>query len=345
MRKLFLSAILLLGISVTQAQIYPSKEWSKAEPAKYGYDSKKLKEVYAYIQKELYTTGMMIIVGGESIFEYGSLDRVSYIASCRKSVLSMLYGKYVESGKINLDRTLEDLGIDDHGGLLPIEKKATIRHLIQARSGVYHDASNPGDDAASRPKRGSKEPGKYYLYNNWDFNVAGAIFEQLTGKNIYKALQKDIAQPIGMQDFRLENQVKSGNLNASKFPAYHIYFSTRDMARLGYLMLRGGKWGNKQVISPEWHKEMLTVWTPASEMNPDKYRNNVEYGYMWWLYYSNNPVFKGAYEARGAMGQYITVIPALDMVIAHKTDRVYQRKTPRAKYAKMVEMIVSAKTK
>ena len=111
-------------------------------------------------------------------------------------------------------------------------------------------------------------------------------------------------------------------------------------------MLRGGKWKNKQVISPEWHKEMLTVWTPAAEMNPDKYRNGqFEYGYMWWLFNSKDPIFKGAYSARGAMGQYITVIPALDMVIAHKTDRVYQRKTSWDSYFKMVNMLIKAKSK
>ena len=45
----------------------------------------------------------------------------------------MLYGKYVEDGTINLETTLGELGIDDIGVLLPIEKKATIHHLIQAR--------------------------------------------------------------------------------------------------------------------------------------------------------------------------------------------------------------------
>lgn len=348
MRRIFLSLILLVfcfGVSA-QEQKYPSLEWEKASPAKYGYDAAKLKQIKQYITDSLHTTGMMVVVGGESIFEYGSLDRVSYIASCRKSVLSMLYGKYVENGTIDLNATMEDLGIDDVDGLLPIEKKATVHHLIQSRSGVYHNASNPGDDADSRPKRGSKKPGSYYLYNNWDFNVAGAVFEQLTGKSIYHALLNDIARPIGMQDYLLENQVRGGDLKRSKFSAYHIYFSTRDMARLGYLMLRGGKWGDNQIISPKWHAEMLAVSTKSKDMNPEKYRNSIfEYGYMWWLFKMDNPVFKGAYSARGAMGQYITVIPELDMVVAHKTDRVYGRSTKWDQYLKVLNMIVDARTK
>ena len=348
MRKFILSILLstVCLVACGQKPIYPSAEWSKAKPAKYGYDAAKLKEVKQYILDSLNTTGMMVVVGGESIFEFGSLDRVSYIASCRKSVLAMLYGKYVENGTIKLNTTLEELGIDDIGGLLPIEKKATIHHLIQARSGVYHDASNPGDDAESRPARGSKEPGSYYLYNNWDFNVAGHVFEKLTCQSIYEALKNDIAEPIDMQDYSLDNQVRGGDLKRSQFSAYHIYFSTRDMARLGYLMLRNGKWNDKQIISPEWHAEMIAVSTKSEDMNPEKYRNGVfEYGYMWWLFKMDNPVYKGAYSARGAMGQYITVIPELDMVVAHKTDKVYGRSTKWDQYYKVLNMIVGAKIK
>ena len=65
----------------------------------------------------------------------------------------MLYGKYVEDGTINLDATLKDLNIDDNDGLLDIEKKAKVRHLIAARSGVFHPASNTGDDSKHAPKR------------------------------------------------------------------------------------------------------------------------------------------------------------------------------------------------
>ena len=180
--------------------IYPTKEagWSVAAPEKYGFDSEKLKDVEKFIIKNTNATGVEVIVGGEEIFRYGAVDRLSYIASCRKSILAMLYGKYVENGTINLKETIEDLGIDDLQGLLPIEKKATVYDLITARSGVFHPASNGGDDTDHKPTRGTKKPGNFFLYNNWDFNAAGTVFEMKTGKNIYDALGEDIAIPIGM---------------------------------------------------------------------------------------------------------------------------------------------------
>jgi CubicO group peptidase (beta-lactamase class C family) len=115
--------------------------------------------------------------------------------------------------------------------LSPQEKQATVRHLLMARSGIYHPASNSGDDLASAPPRGSQAPGSYYLYSNWDFNALGTVFEQETGRNIYDALESDLARPIGMQDWRRELQVRSGDTTRSVHRAYHMILSTRDMAR------------------------------------------------------------------------------------------------------------------
>jgi len=350
MKKVFLFVLFLFFALIfagsLHAQIYPAPEWKRGNPANFGFDRDKLAAARAFIVDSLYTTGCMVIVGGESIFEYGSLSRISYIASCRKSVLAMMFGKYVENGVINLSHTMADLGVDDIGGLLPIEKQATLKHLITARSGVYHDASNDGDDAARRPPRGSKQPDEYYLYNNWDFNAAGTIFEQLTGRNVYEVFGDDIASHIGMQDWDLANQKKGGNLTISKYPAYHFYFSTRDMARIGYLMLRNGRWQETQVISSTWLKEIITPVTPKHEMNPiSPGRDLFEYGYMWWLFnVDDEPALKGAYTAWGAMGQYITIVPELDMVVAHKTDSVYDRKTSFEQYYRLLRMFIHSKT-
>src|SRR4051812_48478782 len=61
------------------------------------------------------TSAMLVLKGGESLFEYGDLARTSYIASARKSLVSMLYGPAVARGKIRLDRTLAQMNFDDMG--------------------------------------------------------------------------------------------------------------------------------------------------------------------------------------------------------------------------------------
>jgi CubicO group peptidase (beta-lactamase class C family) len=306
---------------------WPGKEWERIEKAEsIGYSSVRLQALRSWLQS-LDTTAMLVAIGGRSLFEYGDLTHQSYLASVRKSVLAILYGKYVENGTISLNKTLRELDFTDVGGLMPREQEATIDHLITARSGIYHLASNAGDNTDSAPPRASQRPGAYYLYNNWDFNAAGAIFEKLTGRDIYDALETDLAKPIGMQDFDRARQRKSGDQNRSQYLAYHIWFSTRDMARIGLLMLRDGNWAGQQVVSREWTRRITSLVTPLNEMNPPDLRalgNGYRwgYGYMWWVWDGPNSPgpFKGAFTGMGAGGQYITILPQLDMVIAHKTD-------------------------
>jgi CubicO group peptidase (beta-lactamase class C family) len=289
----------------------------------------------------------MVVVGGRALFEHGNIEELSYIASVRKSVLAMLFGNYVASGKIDMTKTLAELNITDIGGLSDREREATIADLISARSGVYHPASNSGDNLAQAPPRGSVGRGEYFLYSNWDFNTLGTIFEQESGVNIYDALEADLAKPIGMQDFDRARHRKSGNLRVSMHPAYHMHFSTRDMARLGYLMLRGGKWGDKQIVPADWAKKISSVVTPLEEMNPaGNRRGQLGYGYLWWIFDGPRVPerLEGAYTGIGAGGQYITVIPKLDMVVAHKTNR--DRGGPavaRGRYIEFLDKIAAAR--
>jgi CubicO group peptidase (beta-lactamase class C family) len=306
---------------------FPGRDWERIEkPESIGYSSARLQALRAWLQS-IDTTGLMVAVGGRSLFEYGDLTRLSYLASVRKSILAMLYGKYVENGTIPLGRTLRELEFTDVGGLMPQELEATVEDLLTARSGVYHQASNAGDDTGSAPPRGSQPHGAYFLYNNWDFNAAGAVFEKLTGREIYDALETDLARPIGMQDFDRSAQKKSGDTTRSQYLAYHVWLSTRDMARVGLLMARRGDWSGQAIVSREWARRISGVVTPVNEMNPPRHRslgtgNRWGYGYLWWVWDAPNSPgpFEGAYTGMGAGGQYITVLPELDMVVAHKTD-------------------------
>lgn len=335
------------GVAASSANyVYPGKDWERIpDPAAVGWSKAGLDSVRAMLQT-LPSTGFMAIYGGRVLFEYGNIDTLTYLASVRKSILSMLFGNYVASGKVNLDKTLAELGIDDIGGLTDAEKQATARHLITARSGVYHPASNPGDNLASAPPRGSQKPGTYQLYSNWDFNAIGYIFEQETGRNIYDALETDLAIPLGFQDWDRQAQRKSGDTTRSRYLAYHMYLSTRDMARIGYLMLRNGNWNGKQLIPQDWIKETTRAVTPVHEMNPESYRDGpFGYGYLWWVWDGewNRGPYEGGYSGLGAVGQHITVLPKLDLVVAHKTaPRRNQRGVSHTQYLALLDQLVRA---
>jgi N-acyl-D-aspartate/D-glutamate deacylase/CubicO group peptidase (beta-lactamase class C family) len=330
----------------TATAVFPGTEWERiASPEAVGFSKSRLDAAVAKA-RTLATTSFVAVVGGRILADYGDTTHLSYIASVRKSVLAMLMGNYVASGQVRLTRTLKELKITDHGGLSDQETEATIADLLAARSGVYHEASYSGDDLASAPPRNSQKHGTYYLYSNWDFNALGTIFEQETGRNIYDALESDLVRPIGMQDFRRDLQQKEGDLTKSVHAAYPMWFSTRDMARIGYLMLREGNWAGKQIVPRDWARRIVSVITPVTEMNPPNRREGpFGYGYLWWVFDGERATgpYEGAYQGNGAGGQYITVVPKLDLVVAHKTDfRDGKPRVTTQEYLSLLDAIIGA---
>jgi CubicO group peptidase (beta-lactamase class C family) len=325
MTKLIQRREFMLGMAATtaacsQPPVVPqsSPGWHRAKPP-----NPRAADKLSRLLAKLDTTSLMAVHRGNVIASYGDERLVSYIASARKSLVSMIYGASVARGTIDLDATLETIGFDDTGGLLPIERKATLRHLLMSRSGVYHRAANLGDASDRAPPRGSVHPGDYFLYNNWDFNALGAIFSKLTGRSLYQAFQDDIARPIGMQDWNIEAQAVRNDTGESAHPAEHFLLSTRDMARVGLLMLQNGRWGRRQVLPTPWIELTTRVSTPATEVaRTSPFVYGLGYGYLWWVFdpAAHWPQYeKGAYTASGALGQFITVLPMLDLVVAHKT--------------------------
>jgi CubicO group peptidase (beta-lactamase class C family) len=282
------------------------------------------------------TTAMLVLRRGERVFEYGDAAEVSYVASVRKSLVSMLYGPAVARRVIRLDRTLADLGIDDMAGLLPQERRATVRDLLTARSGVYHPAANAGDASALAPARGSVAPGSRFLYNNWDFNALGTIYERETGRGLYQAFTDEIAEPIGLQDWRADLQQVRNDTGRSRHPAHHFGLSTRDMARLGQLMLDQGRWRNRPVIPAAWVRASTALRTSAREVaRSSPFIAGLGYGHLWWVFdpaAQADARLRGAFTATGAYGQFITVVPRRGLVVAHKTVVPPPRNVPAEAY-------------
>jgi len=332
--KTFGWALCALGVCATLAYaqdaqpVVPGRDWERiSKPEDAGYSSAKLDALRVWMKTQA-TKGMLVSVGGRVLFEYGDVKYVSKIASTRKSILGMLYGNYVASGKIDLQKTVKEAGIPEMRPFLPIEEHATLEMLLMARSGIYF----PYDEAPTDrpPREGSQYPGTFFCYQNWDFDAAGVAFEKLTGRDIYDALETDLAHPLGMQDFDRSRQKKG----PGPVPEYAMYISTRDMARLGLLMLRNGKWNDKALMPENWVKYLTTLTTHDADLFPMSFRLLMVtgparwgYGATWWVWdHPHYPgdvylgPYEGAYSAFGTGGQYLTVLPNLDMVVSHKVE-------------------------
>lgn len=283
-------------------------------PEEVGWSSQKLDSVKQLAQKSGYAA-VMAAYDGKVFFSWGEVTRNFRVHSIRKPFESALYGIHVGRGEINLDQTLEQLGIDDiPPSLTSAEKQATVRELLQARSGVYHEAAAEDSSMIElRPPRGSHPHGTFYYYNNWDFNVAITIFKQKTGLDSLQAFKTEIADPIGMQDFSLANCSYKFELQKSQHPATQIRMSARDMIRFGVLYQKGGNWLGRQIIPPAWITESTASY---SVLDND---SGVGYGYMWQTIPAGTPaaqmVGSSGFYHTGVGVQALIILPELKLVI------------------------------
>jgi CubicO group peptidase (beta-lactamase class C family) len=288
------------------------------DPAQDGWTVEPLAEARAYSER-IGTASFAIVQHGRIVDSWGDVTRRLQLHSVRKSLLNALIGIAVAEGRISLDATLASLGVDDVApSLSDAEKQATVRQLMQARSGVYHVANYETESERQlRPARGSHAPGSFWYYNNWDFNALGTIYERAVGASIFEAFEARIAQPIGMQDYR-PSDGRYVTSAVSEHAAYTFRMTARDLARFGLLYLRQGRWREQEIVPPSWIKESTTAWSETLLHSG--------YGYLWWTGFPDRRVAimdlpAGGYFAAGARGQFVIVDPVDDLVVVHQTDK------------------------
>ena len=188
-----------------------------------------------------------------------------------------------------------------------------------------------------RPSRGEHPHGTFWYYNNWDFNTLGYIYEKSTREKIFDAFDREIAKPIGMQDYSPRN----GSYVYSKkslYPAYLFALRARDFARFALLFLHGGNWNGAQVIPQDWVKQSTTPYSDT---------HSGGYGYLWWTAESASktaPEIRfphGSFWAEGHWGQFAVVIPSRDMVVVHmQADASHA--VSKSQMAKLLHLVIAA---
>jgi CubicO group peptidase (beta-lactamase class C family) len=350
------------SVQTDSQHTFPGTSWNRISSLQAaGWSEEKLAAAQQYAAGDsIHTSAVMVIQGGEVVDQWGDIDQKIDSYSVRKSLLSALYGIYASEGVIDINQTLEQLGIDDSPDpLTQEEKQARVVDLLRARSGVYHRVDfETKSQTEDRPARGSHAPGTFWYYNNWDFNVLGTIFEKKTGLKIGDAFYQRIAKPIGMQDFRPGDVFYFGG-PASIHPTYHFEITARDLARFGLLYLRHGRWNQQQIIPEAWVEKS----SHASEMIQSNGNNLGGYEYLWWVDYGGvhfpEVALPGIYSARGNGAHFVFIIPTLDLVVIHRTDNdppVRDAKTiadianrfsaskARAEFGHLLRLILDART-
>jgi CubicO group peptidase (beta-lactamase class C family) len=306
-RRQFAAGVAAASLIPTAALRAATPDWSSA-----GLDAFRRQAL------ELGVRGLVVNSGGKTILSDGDVSTPWRIASIRKSFVSALFGIAAADGKVDLAAKIGDLGVEDYTPLTETERSATVRQLLQARSGIYlPTAAESAAMKAARPARGSQAPGSFWYYNNWDFNALGEIYQRLTGEDLFVAIEHRLLRPLGFEDFDpLAHARWAYDPSAPRFPAYNLWMSARDLVKFGQLFLDGGQHRGRQLVPAAWIAESTRSYSDTGRTGL-----LAGYGYMWWVATAaGGPIPQGTYSAVGNGGRYVVVMPALGTVVAIQPD-------------------------
>jgi len=230
--------------------------------------------------------------------------------SASKSIISLLVGIAVEKGLIeSVDDRIASY-LPEYFEDISNEKKQaiTIKDLLTMRSGLettsFHNYGRwvTSDDwvryVLEQPM--IKEPGGEWAYSTGSSHLLSVIITKTSGMSTRAFANKYLFRPMNIEvggwDRDPQGYYMGGN---------NLALSSEAMMKIGQMLLNGGTWNGKRIISELWLNDSFKSYT-RSNYNP------YNYGYLWW----NRPVAgHKVYFAWGYGGQYIFMIPDLDAVV------------------------------
>lgn len=248
-----------------------------------------------------------------------------YLASVSKSITSVIFGAAVKQGYIeNLDARVVDV-LPEYAGILTGDKAdLTLEHLLTMSSGLSWDESStsyedPNNDVVqlfmsedpieyilSLPL--IDPPGTQFLYNSGATNVLGAVIQEATGMSLLDFGNECLFDPLQMEG-GLWQRLPGDNFFASG----GIFLRPRELAKIGFLFLNDGYWGDQQIITESWIAESVEEHIPTHGRTLPLAH---AYGYQWWLqdYEVDGQTFP-TFLAAGWGDQYMIMFPEEDLII------------------------------
>ncbi len=289
--------------------------WEHSTPSEQGIDADILAPGLAQLEASTSRQSLILMRRGQIIYEryYNGSHAAdsNNIASISKSMLSALVGIALERGYVaSADDRIADYlphyfrDIGDAGKLsLTLRDLLTMRHGLAWIEGESERALNRSEDwiadILSLPM--TQEPGAQFQYSTGVSHLLSAVLTEATGMSVCEFAQRYLFAPLG-----IEAEFWGIDPQGYFSGGHSVSMTAREIARFGQLFLNEGRWANEQIV-PGW-------WVAASTSPQVEIGNNYAgYGYYWWL---NRIANYDMFSALGAGGQFLHVIPGLELVMA-----------------------------
>jgi CubicO group peptidase (beta-lactamase class C family) len=257
----------------------------------------------------------------ERYFNGARPTRPANIKSASKSVISALVGIAIERGLIeSVEQPISTFfpRLLENEAAAP-KRDITIEDLLTMRSGLESTSNrnygawvqSPNWVEYALDSNLSRPPGLMMDYSTGNTHLLSAILTKVSGKSTWEFAQEELAAPLGFQLPRWPRDPQG-----IYFGGNDMEMTPRQMVAFGELYLRKGRANGRQVIPAEWVSSSLT---PRTQSRRDSRRS---YGYCWW---SRELGGQPAFYAWGYGGQYIFLVPNLDLVVVTTSSTAVDR--------------------
>ncbi|WP_245923050.1 serine hydrolase domain-containing protein [Paractinoplanes atraurantiacus] len=249
-----------------------------------------------------------------------SAERPTLLYSVTKSFTSMAVGLVIADGLLSLDDRVVDV-LPDHvpDDISERARRVTVHDLLSMTAGHGEDSLaeawelSPGDLVAGFLRVPFGHDG--FAYDNATTFVLARMVERVSGRDLRELLDERLLRPMGIEHAEWD-RVASGKA----FGFHGLHLTTEAVAAFGELLLRGGRWGDRQLIPGEWVERATR---PHSVRVPLEDDSASGYGYQIWI-------GEHGFYADGAFGQHCVVFPSLDLVVVVTSHSPEPWTTPNA---------------
>jgi CubicO group peptidase (beta-lactamase class C family) len=306
--------------------VAPGGEWGRADPTATRIDPKRIDALDALLGAD--SDCMAVIEDGrivrDSYWRGTTVDQQHEVFSVTKSITSTLVGIAEAEGLFE---------IDDPASRLITEwvdtpsEAVTIRQLAANDSGRFWSLAKDYGELIPAPDKTAfaigltqeAEPATEWNYNNAAIQTLDAVISRASGVPTAEFARTRLFEPMGMR----ATMTKDATGNTMTFMGAQA--SCLDLARFGYLLLEGGRWGDRQIVPGAWVAEATA---PASDLNQ-------AYGFLFWLNRpgrvktalgteAQGPIWPAApadtFAALGLGGQTLVVVPDEGLVVTRIAD-------------------------
>jgi CubicO group peptidase (beta-lactamase class C family) len=294
---------------------YPNGEWPSTDPGLQGIDSGAIEDMHQKIGRERLPVHSFLLVRNgflvwEQYFSGYNRDVKHALDACTMSVVSALAGIAVQDGFLQgVDQKVLDFFPEKQEQAGDNLRRLTVGHLLTMTAG--HTPSLAPDPAESG-KNWTEEffqqpfafdPGLVFHSDPLAPHMLSAVVQRATAKSAADYLREKLFEPMGIRDFTWP-----ADSQGVCFGNAHLELRPIDMAKFGHLYVSGGEWNGRQLVPRGWVEQSTAKSADTAKRNAAE---KFGYGCLWWM---NG--FEG-YSAHGEGGQYIFVIPGLDVVAVY----------------------------